>query len=48
MRLAEQLGATIETTYGEDIAFQISEFARLSGVSKIVVGRNNARRKQPY
>lgn len=45
IHLAEQLGATIETTYGDDAAFQISEFARLSGVSKIVVGRNNARRK---
>lgn len=43
--LAEQLGATIETTYGDDPAFQIAEFARLSGVSKIVVGRNNVKRK---
>lgn len=45
IQLAQQLGATIETVYGEDIPFQISEFARLSGVSKIVLGRNNARRK---
>lgn len=44
IRLARQLGATIETVYGEDIAFQISEFARLSGVSKIVLGRSSARR----
>lgn len=43
--LAEQLGATIETIYGDDIAQQISEFARLSGVSKIVLGRNNAKRR---
>ncbi len=43
--LAEQLGATIETTYGDDIPYQIHEFARLSGVSKIVLGRNNAKRK---
>lgn len=48
MNLAEQLGATIETAYGDDAAFQISEFARLSGVSKIVVGRNNARRKHVF
>ena len=41
--LAQQLGATIETSYGEDVAFQIAEFARFSGVSKIVVGRFNAR-----
>lgn len=45
MRLAQQLGATIETVYGDDIALQISEFARISGVSKIVFGRNNAKRK---
>ncbi|WP_040197061.1 sensor histidine kinase [Candidatus Soleaferrea massiliensis] len=45
IHLAQQLGATIETTYGDDVAFQISEFARLSGVSKIVVGRQGARRK---
>lgn len=44
IHLAEQLGATIETMYGEDIAFQISEFARLCGVSKIVLGRSSRRR----
>lgn len=45
MRLAEQLGAVIETTYGDDIAYQISEFARISGVSKIVLGRSSSRKK---
>ena len=40
IRLAEQLGAKIETVYGTDVPFQIAEFARLSGVSKIVVGRS--------
>ena len=44
IRLAQQLGATIETAYGEDVAFQISEFARLCGISKIVLGRSSARR----
>ncbi|MBC8560098.1 DUF4118 domain-containing protein [Fumia xinanensis] len=44
IHLAQQLGAAIETVYGEDIAFQVSEFARLSGVSKIVLGRSSARR----
>lgn len=44
IHLAQQLGATIETVYGEDVAFQIAEFARLSGVSKIVLGRSNTRR----
>jgi two-component system sensor histidine kinase KdpD len=47
-RLAQQLGASIETTYGEDIAFQIAEFARLSNVSKIIVGRYNAKRKRIF
>lgn len=45
MRLASQLGATIETIYGDDVAFQIGEFARLFGVSKIVLGRSSTRRK---
>lgn len=45
IRLAEQLGATIETVYGEDVSYQIAEFARLSGVSKIVVGRSSAKRR---
>lgn len=45
IQLAEQLGATVETVQGDDVPLQIAEFAKLSGVSKIVLGRNNARRK---
>lgn len=37
--LAKQLGAQMETVYGDEVAFQIAEFARLSGISKIVMGR---------
>lgn len=48
MRLAEQLGAKIETVYGEDVPFQISEFARLSGVSKIVIGRSSAAKRHLF
>lgn len=48
INLATQLGANIETINGDDIAFQIAEFARLSGVSKIVLGRNNAKRKNIF
>lgn len=44
MRLAEQLGARIEILYSDDIPFQIAEFARISGVSKIVIGRSAATR----
>ena len=45
MRLAEQLGANIETVYGEDVSYQIAEFSRLSGVSKIVIGRSTATKR---
>ena len=48
MRLAEQLGAKIETVYGEDVSDQIAEFARLSGVSKIVIGRSSATKKSIF
>lgn len=44
MRLAEQLGANIEKVYGEDVAFQISEFARYTRVTKVVIGRSNTKR----
>ncbi|SHJ38368.1 ATP-binding protein [Parasporobacterium paucivorans] len=44
-RLAGNLGARIETISGEDVALQISEYARLSFVTKIVVGRSNDRKK---
>ena len=43
LRLAEQLGAQIATVYGEDPAVQIAEYARVSGVTKIVLGRANHR-----
>lgn len=43
--LAKQLGAKIETVYGEDVPFQISEFSRLSGVTKIVIGRSSTVKK---
>lgn len=48
MHLAEQLGAKIETVHGEDVSYQIAEFARLSGVSKIVIGRSSATRKSIF
>lgn len=37
-KLAEALGANIEIIYGEDIPYQIAEYARISGVTKIVLG----------
>lgn len=44
-RLAEQLGANIETVFGEDVPYQIAEFARLTGVTKIVLGRSVVTRR---
>ena len=38
---AERLGAKIVTITGENVPFQISEYARLSNVTKIVVGKSS-------
>mgnify|MGYP000211374020 FL=1 len=45
MRLAQQLGAEIVTTHGEDVPTQIAEYARLSDVTKIVIGRSGVKRR---
>ena len=45
MRLAQQFGAEIITTHGEDAATQIAEYARLSDVTKIVIGRSGIQRR---
>ncbi len=45
MKLARQLGAKVETVSGDDVPYQIAEFARLSGVTKIVIGRSAAVKK---
>lgn len=39
IRLSEQLGARIVTLYGDDPAVQISEYAKASGITKIILGR---------
>lgn len=44
-QLARELGANIEIVYGEDVSYQISEFARLSGVTKIVLGQSAVTRR---
>lgn len=43
MELAKELGAKIVTVYGEDAAYQIAEYAIVSNVSKVVMGRTNHR-----
>ena len=44
IRYAEMLGAEIVMAHGENIPVQIAEYARLSNVTKIVIGQSNARR----
>lgn len=43
IHLAEALGAKIVTVFGEEVAFQIAEYARVCGATKIVLGRTNHR-----
>ncbi len=42
IRLAEDCGAEIVTVYGDDVPQQITEFARISKITKIVLGHSNA------
>ena len=44
IRLAEQLGANIELLYGDDVSYQIAEYAKVARVSKIVLGRSNTKK----
>ncbi len=46
--LAKKLGATIETVFGDDVSYQIAEYARLSGVTKIVVGRSTVSKRRVF
>ena len=43
--IAEKLGAKIVTITGENVPFQISEYARLSNVTKIVVGKSSSNKR---
>ena len=45
IHLAGHLGADITIIHGEDVSFQIAEYARISGVTKIVIGRSNIKRR---
>lgn len=38
--LAEELGARITTVYGDEPAIQIAEYAKISGITRIVLGRS--------
>ncbi len=43
--LAGSLGAEIVTVYGDDIPGQIVEYARISNITKIILGRSNVSRR---
>ena len=45
IRYAEDLDAAITTVIGDNVSLQIAEFARISGVTKIVIGRSDTTRK---
>nr|WP_122012316.1 sensor histidine kinase KdpD [Maliibacterium massiliense] len=45
IQLAKQLGARVVTVFGDDVALQIAEYARAAGVSKVVLGRSNTKRR---
>lgn len=44
LRMAEELGARVVTAYGDEPAIQIAEYAKVSGITKIVLGRSPSRR----
>ncbi len=46
--LAQELGASIETVFGDDVSYQIAEYTRLSGVTKIVVGRSAVSKRKIF
>lgn len=45
LRLAESLGAQIVSIEGSDIPYQIVEYARVSGVTKLVIGYDSSVKK---
>ncbi|WP_300383835.1 sensor histidine kinase KdpD [Clostridium sp.] len=45
IKLSEELGAKVETVYGDDVPYQVAEYARLSGVSKIIIGRTKRKKR---
>ena len=48
MQLARKMNAKIETVYGIDVAYQIAEFSRLAGVTKIVIGHSSGLRRGKF
>lgn len=46
--LAKELQVNIVSTYGDDIAYQISQYAKTAGVSKLVLGRSYQKKSILY
>lgn len=47
IKLAEELGAEVETVFGDDIAYQIARFSEAAGITKLVLGRSTFSKKRP-
>ena len=48
IRYAESLGANVATVIGDNVAFQIAEFSRLTGITKVVLGRSAVPKKRLF
>lgn len=48
VRYAEKLGANVATVVGDNVALQIAEFSRLSGITKVVMGRSVVTKKRIF
>ncbi len=46
IELAKQLGAEVETVFGDDIAYQIARFSEAFAVTKLVIGRSSFTKKR--
>ncbi len=46
--LAKELGAEVETVFGDDIAYQIARFAEAAGITKLVIGRSTFTKKRVF
>ncbi len=47
-KLAEKSGASFSSSYGNDVAMQIAEYAKTCGATKIVIGRPNSTQKRHF
>lgn len=46
MKLAKQFGAKTSVIFGDQVAYQIAEYAKSNGISKIVIGRTGSRTRK--